>query len=120
MKYDILIAEESLTERMTLREIVRATGGSLREVSDTAELEEQCRVGRPRLCIISMGFPEWRRDVVHKLKQISPETRVILSTDQQTSVLRIMDGIGAGADRNYLTKPYRRGEVKEIIAKALS
>jgi hypothetical protein len=30
-----------------------------------------------------------------------------------------MEGIGAGAERNYLTKPYRRDEIEEILKKSL-
>jgi len=123
MKYKVLIAEEDLTNRIILREAIRSSGIPTKEImeaTDLLELEKCCEEHKPKVCILSMSFPEWKKDIIRRIKLVSPETKVILTTDQMTSVLRIMEGIAAGAERNYLTKPYRRDEIEEILKKSLA
>ncbi|MDY6986079.1 MAG: response regulator [Candidatus Thermoplasmatota archaeon] len=123
MKYRVLIAEEDITGRAILREAIKASGIStneIREVTDIPEMEKYCEEYRPKVCILSVSFPGWEKEVIRRIKLVSPETKVILATNQITSVLKIMGGIGAGAERNYLTKPYRRDEIEEILKKSLA
>jgi len=123
MKYRVLIAEEDVTNRAILREAIKNSGIStkeMREATDILELEKCCEEHKPEVCILSVSFPEWKKETIKRVKLVSPETKVILATDQMTSVLRIMEGIGAGAERNYLTKPYRRDEIEEILKKSLA
>lgn len=120
LKHDALIAEENTSNRAFLRDVLRSLMFQVKEVTDIREIEKYCAERKPEICVISMGFPEWKKEVIRGIKAVSPETRVILSADQSVSIFRVMEGIGAGAERNYLTKPYRREEVEGIITKFLA
>ncbi len=123
MKYKVLIAEEDITGRAIIREAIKASGIStkeIREVTDILEMEKYCEEHRPKVCILSVSFPGWEKEAIRRIKLVSPETKVIIAMNQITSVLKIMEGIGAGAERNYLTKPYRRDEIEEILKKSLA
>jgi DNA-binding NtrC family response regulator len=71
------------------------------------------------VCIISGNLPGWNRDLVRKIKALSPETKIILATEQNDSILSVMDAISCGAERNYLTKPYISDEVENVSEKVI-
>jgi DNA-binding NtrC family response regulator len=119
MRSDVLIAEENLTQRIFVREIIGSIGMTSAEVSDAEETERYCGEKKPAACIISESLPGWNRNLIRKIKAISPETKLILAADPNGSILGVIDAISCGAERNYLTKPYISDEVEHIIEKVI-
>jgi len=116
----ILIADDSLFMRMTLRnnlieeyEIVEADSG--------AEALEQFEKEKPDLVLLDIVMPQGEEEGVRVLKEImenNPKAQVVMITAVgQEAIIEECKKLGA---KDYIVKPFDEKRVKETIEKYLS
>ena len=120
MAKKILVADDSLFMRMTLRnnlpeeyEIVEADSG--------AKALEQFEKEKPDLVLLDIVMPEGEEEGVRVLKEImknDPQAQVVMITAVgQEAIIEECKEIGA---KDYIVKPFDEKQVAETVEKYLS
>lgn len=119
MKSRILIVDDSMLARRTVRQALEDMGHSVEEASDGPQALERYFLHRPDLVILDMVMNGmYGLEVLSKIKELNPDARVIVATaDIQTSTQEQARAAGAVA---FLNKPINRQALAQTVAKILA
>lgn len=115
----ILIADDALFMRVTLKNILGEAGYAVCEAKDGAEMLLVYEQEKPDLIMLDITMPEMNGlEGLKALKQKYPKAKVIMCSamGQQTMVL---DAIRSGA-YDFIVKPFEKGKVLDSVKKALA
>lgn len=114
----ILVVDDSGLSRRTLRKILEANGHVVKEAEDGDSALEQYFLDKPDLVLLDLVMKGmYGIDVLNKLREMDPETRVIVATaDIQSSTHTMVREAGACG---FITKPFAPDLVNEAVDAAL-
>jgi diguanylate cyclase (GGDEF)-like protein len=113
----ILIAEDDFTSRTMLAAVLRKAGHEVTETVDGAGAwEELQKPDAPRLAILDWMMPEIEGvDLCRRVRsQVSTDPPYLILLTAKGDENSIVNGLDAGAN-DYLTKPYKIGELRARI-----
>lgn len=115
----ILIMDDEAGMRDILVSILKSAGHSLLQVEDGKQAIDTARKEKPDLAILDMRVPDMDGlEVLSELKTTDPSLPCIMLSgfgDAETAAAAIKKGAF-----DYISKPFKVGEVLEIINKALA
>lgn len=118
MNTRILVVDDSSLARRTLRSIIESAGHQVEEASSGAEALEKYFLNRYDLIFLDMVMEEMPGlEVLAKLREISPEVRVIVATaDIQSGTRDEARQLGAC---EIINKPFTRDRVLSALNNVL-
>ena len=113
----ILIIDDELLVRMTLRGMLESAGHEVLEATNGREGIEQCKINPPNLIITDLIMPEMDGfTTMLKLRERDPEIKIIAISGGMRmdgrNFLRYAEHLGAS---QVLTKPFDRNHLLEIV-----
>jgi two-component system KDP operon response regulator KdpE len=113
----ILVVDDEVQMRRLLQISLEAAGYKMHTAASGNEGLQQAAMVRPEIIILDLGLPdEDGIEILKKLREWSTIPIIILSV--RASEQEIIKALDAGAD-DYLTKPFRTGELLARIRAAL-
>jgi two-component system KDP operon response regulator KdpE len=113
----ILIVDDEVQMRRLLRISLEAEGYKVHQSANAEEALSQSSMARPELIVLDLGLPDM--DGIEVLKKVREWSSVpILVLSARTGEQDIVAALDAGAD-DYLTKPFRGGELLARVRTAL-
>jgi len=116
----ILIADDSLFMRMTLKNIL-SKEYEIVEADSGAKTLEQFKIEKPDLVLLDIVMPEGEEEGVRVLREImkdNPKACVVMITAVgQDTIIEECSKLGA---RDYIIKPFDEKLVAETVGKCLS
>jgi two-component system KDP operon response regulator KdpE len=113
----ILIIDDEIQIRRLLKITLEAAGFHVSMASSGQEGLQQAAMARPEAIILDLGLPDLDGiEVLKKLREWATIPIIILSV--RSSEQTIIGALDAGAD-DYLTKPFRTGELLARVRTAL-
>lgn len=112
----VLLAEQEDVVRHGIRRILEASPGVavIAAVSDTASAVAAAKVGQPRVAVIAAGLPaEGGPAAADRIKEVSPETRVLLLAWEAEEELARRHASARGYD--FLLKKCSDSELVETV-----
>jgi two-component system chemotaxis response regulator CheY len=118
MMAKILVVDDSSMSRRTLRKILEPAGHQVTEAADGIAALEQYFLDRPDLVMLDLTMTGmYGIDVLKKLREMDPQTRVIVgSADIQSSTRSLVEEAGAVA---FINKPFTVDQVLNAVNRAL-
>lgn len=120
MSYRILVVDDAASKRAMLRDALVKLGHQvIAEAKDGSEAVEQFKAARPDLVFLDITMPVMTGDEALKhILEEDPKAVVIMvsAMGQQAVTSRCVE---QGA-KSFLVKPYRIGDVKEVIEVAFA
>ncbi len=115
----VLIADDALYTRQVLREILVPEGHTVVEAVDGREAVQKFQEENPDLVLLDISMPGVSGLAALKaIKALSPNAKVVIvSAMGQPSI--VQEALKAGAC-DFLTKPFRPSQVREMVARWLS
>jgi two-component system, chemotaxis family, chemotaxis protein CheY len=114
MRSKVLIVDDSLMARRTLRQILESAGYEVAEASDGLNALERYFVEKPDVVMLDLVMKGmYGLDVLAKLRELDPHVKVIVVTaDIQTSSQDLVrDGGGAA----FVNKPFDKQDILSAI-----
>lgn len=117
MKKKILIVDDSSMSRRMMRRIVESAGHEVIEAGEGAEGLEQFFLEKPDLVFLDLTMKDmYGLDVLAKLRELDPESRIIIATaDIQDSTREMVSAAGANALINKPLSPEKVLQVLETV-----
>jgi two-component system KDP operon response regulator KdpE len=113
----ILIVDDEVQMRRLLRISLEAQGYKVHQSANAEEALSQSSMARPELIVLDLGLPDM--DGIEVLKKVREWSSVpILVLSARAGEQDIVAALDAGAD-DYLTKPFRSGELLARVRTAL-
>ena len=114
----ILIVDDSALSRRMLRTILEGAGHKVVEADDGLAALERFAIERPELTFLDLTMSGMHGfEVLEKLREIDPETRVIVATaDIQTSSREMATDRGG---QGFVHKPFNAEKVLEAVDNVL-
>jgi CheY-like chemotaxis protein len=113
----ILVADDEEMVRHTLCGLFEFAGHETIEASDGEEAIQHYREALPDLVITDIKMPKKDGlEVIQDLKADFPNVKIIAITGYEPDSLHLAEKLGASYT---LTKPYRTGELMDIVNKLL-
>lgn len=115
----ILVVDDSAMSRRTLRKILESAGHEVSEAEEGIVALERYFLDKPDLVFLDLTMTGmYGIDVLKKLKEMDPQSRIIIaSADIQSSTREMVDEEGASA---FINKPLTVEKVLSAIDKVLS
>lgn len=111
---DILIVDDNEQARMTLSDIIEATGHTVAAVATGAEALERARDLQPGIALIDLKLRDMPGlAVIKKLRGISPSTQCVIITghaSQESAIQALNLGVS-----KYVQKPYDQDKLLEVV-----
>jgi two-component system chemotaxis response regulator CheY len=119
MMVRILVVDDSAMSRRTLRKILESAGHQVSEAEEGIVALERYFLDKPDLVFLDLTMTGmYGIDVLKKLKEMDPKSRIIIaSADIQSSTREMVDEGGASA---FINKPFTVEKVLSAIEKVLS
>jgi DNA-binding NtrC family response regulator len=116
----ILVVEDGVTLRQAVVKMLRRAGFFVIEVGDGSTALEAIRAPRSSMDVLLLditipGAPS--REVFEEAKRLRPGMRVIVTSAYNEEMAA--ESLGGRAER-FIRKPYRIGDLTELIRQALS
>lgn len=113
----LLVIDDEVQIRKLLHITLESAGFRITVASTGREGLEQAAMSRPEIIILDLGLPDMDGiDVLRKVREWSTVPIIILSV--RSTEQDIVQALEAGAD-DYLTKPFRSGELLARVRTAL-
>lgn len=119
MKSRILVVDDSMLARRTVRQALEDMGHTVEEATDGTQALERYFLNRPDIVILDMVMNGmYGLEVLAKIKELNPDARVIVATaDIQTSTQEQARAAGAAA---FLNKPINRQALAQTVTRILA
>lgn len=115
----ILITDDSMFMRMSLKTMLLAEGYEVCEAANGKEMLAVYDVEMPDVVTLDITMPEMDgQEALKRLKQKHPKAKVIMCSAMGQQVM-VMEAIKSGAV-NFLVKPFEKSKVLDTICKALN
>ena len=116
-KIPILVIDDEIQIRRLLQINLEAAGYKVHLATSGEDGLRQAAMVRPELIVLDLGLPDMDGiEVLRKLREWTPVPAIILSV--RSSEQDIVAALDAGSD-DYLTKPFRTGELLARVRAAL-
>ena len=116
-KTKILITDDDVEMRKTLRTILEQEDFEVIEAGDEKEMYSKLESNDPSLIILDIGLPG--KDGFTIIKELSPKTDIpIITLTGKTDIIDKVVGLEVGAD-DYITKPFHNRELTARIKSVL-
>lgn len=117
----VLVAEDSLTERELLLDVLRDAGFDAHYAPDGRCALDLCRIIRPDLLILDLGLPRLAGlEVLRKLRadrKIGSTPVIVLTSDDRQETI---DGAFYEGASDFIAKPYDHQDVVARVQEALA
>lgn len=116
--YKVLVVEDDLELRRTIRESLSGAGFQVREAVDGLDAVEKSCTEKPDLVLVDVNMPRMSGlECLKRLKEMDPSIIVIVMTAYST-IEDAVTAIKEGA-YNYLAKPIKHQAIIEMTSRAL-
>jgi two-component system, chemotaxis family, chemotaxis protein CheY len=118
VKRKLLLVDDSLLARRSMRSLLEASGFEVSEAEDGMVALEKYFSDRPDVVMLDLVMKGmYGLEVLTKLREMDPDARVIVvSADIQSSSQEMVHAAGASG---FLNKPVNREDLLEVIQRVL-
>ena len=111
----VLIVDDSKFMRMVLRDIIDATGDFkvIGDVDDGSKVLGAYKMHKPDIITMDVVMPTSGIDAVKEVKKFDPKVKIVMITAMGDQERLMNETIEAGAEKRYITKPFKQDEIRE-------
>ena len=119
MKPKVLIVDDSVLSRRTLRQILEPAGYDVTEAEDGLNALERYFLDKPDVVLLDLVMKGmYGLDVLAKLRELDADVKVVVvSADIQTSSRELVEQAGGKA---FVNKPFDKAEILKALSTVLA
>ena len=113
----VLLLDDSKFMRMVLRDIIDATGDFkvIGDVDDGSKVLDAYKMYKPDIVTMDIIMPTSGMDAVKEIKKFDPKAKIVMITAMGDQEKLMNETIEAGAEKRYITKPFKQDEIREVL-----
>lgn len=113
----VMLVDDSKFMRMLLRNIINSIEGYevVAEVDDGIKVIEGYKNSKPDVVLMDLVMQTSGIDATRDLKKFDPNAKIVCCTAMGGEEALMRDAIEAGAEKRYITKPFKKEDVEDIL-----
>ena len=117
MAKSVMIVDDSKFMRMVLKDIINSADDLevVCEVDDGSTALEVYKQCRPNIVTMDIIMPTSGIEALKEIKAFDPNAKIVMITAMGDQVLLMQEAVNAGAEKRYITKPFKQDEVRSIL-----
>ncbi|HIH98562.1 MAG TPA: response regulator [Thermoplasmata archaeon] len=113
----VMLVDDSKFMRMLLRNIINSIEDFevVSECDDGSKAIEEYSKSKPDIVLMDLVMQTSGIDATRELKNYDPKVSVVCCTAMGGEEALMKDAIDAGAEKRYITKPFKKEEVEDAL-----